>query len=204
MRHPTAIIDDGAQIGSNTKIWHWTHICSGAVIGKNCSLGQNVFIGTKARIGSNVKIQNNVSIYDNVILEDDVFCGPSVVFTNVINPRSFVPRKHEYQNTLVMKGVSLGANSTIVCGCVLGEYSFVGAGAVVTKDVPANVVVAGNPAAVVKTLDESEPRYTRSDMFEDPSETQAYFEHLDRVLLADNRFWPWVLQAIYPRSRKQQ
>ena len=144
--HHTAIIDNGAEIGEDTKIWHWTHISSGAKVGNNCSLGQNVFLGNKATIGNNVKIQNNVSIYDNVTIEDNVFCGPSVVFTNVINPRSEISRKTEYRKTLVKNGASLGANSTIVCGIEIGEYAFVGAGAVVNKDIKAFALVLGIPA----------------------------------------------------------
>ena len=132
---PSAIIDKGAIIGPNTRIWHWVHICSGAKIGANCSFGQNVFIANKVEIGSNVKVQNNVSIYDKVTLQDDVFCCPSVVFTNVLNPRSKIQRKNEYKNTLVMKGASLGAHTSIICGILIGEYAFVAAGAVVTKDV---------------------------------------------------------------------
>ena len=135
--HQTAVIDNGAQIGEGTRIWHWTHVCAKAVVGKNCSLGQNVFVGNKTVIGNNVKIQNNVSIYDGVILEDDVFCGPSMVFTNVYNPRSEVTRKDEYRSTLVKKGATLGANCTIVCGVTIGKYAFVGAGAVINRDVPA-------------------------------------------------------------------
>lgn len=144
--HETAIVDEGAQIGSGTKIWHWVHVCSGAVTGKNCSFGQNVFVGSKVKIGDNVKIQNNVSVYDNVTLEDDVFCGPSMVFTNVINPRSEISRKDEYKDTLVRKGATLGANCTIVCGNTIGQYAFVGAGAVVTKDVPDFALMVGVPA----------------------------------------------------------
>lgn len=144
--HQTAIIDDGAIIGNNTRIWHWVHVSSGAVIGENCSLGQNVFVANKVTIGNNVKIQNNVSIYDNVILEDHVFCGPSMVFTNVHNPRAEITRKDEYKNTLVKKGATLGANCTIVCGNTIGEYAFIGAGSVVTKDVPAYALMVGVPA----------------------------------------------------------
>lgn len=144
--HPTAIVDDGAHIGSGTKIWHWTHVSAGAQIGINCSLGQNVYVGNKVRIGDNVKIQNNVSVYDNVYLEDDVFCGPSMVFTNVINPRSAVSRKSEYRDTHVRKGATLGANCTIVCGVTIGAYAFIGAGSVVTKDVPDYALVVGVPA----------------------------------------------------------
>ena len=144
--HPTAIIDEGAEIGASTRVWHWVHICSGAQIGSDCSLGQNVFVGNRVRIGNNVKIQNNVSVYDNVTLEDDVFCGPSMVFTNVYNPRSHVSRKHEYRDTVVRRGATLGANCTIVCGVTIGEYAFVAAGAVVNRDVQPYALMAGVPA----------------------------------------------------------
>lgn len=144
--HETAVIDQGAKIGDGTRIWHWVHVSAGAVIGEACSLGQNVFVGNKVVIGNNVKIQNNVSVYDSVTLEDDVFCGPSMVFTNVINPRSAISRKNEYKNTLVKKGATLGANCTILCGNTIGQYAFIGAGAVVTKDVPDFALVVGVPA----------------------------------------------------------
>ena len=144
--HNTAIIDDGASIGAGSRIWHWVHVCGGAVIGKGCSLGQNVFVGNKVEIGNNVKIQNNVSVYDNVFLEDDVFCGPSMVFTNVYNPRSAVSRKDEYLDTIVKKGATLGANCTIVCGVTIGQYAFVAAGAVINRDVPDFALMAGVPA----------------------------------------------------------
>ena len=144
--HPTAIVDAGAQIGEGTRVWHWVHVCAGAVIGERCSLGQNVFVGNHVRIGRNVKIQNNVSVYDNVTLEDDVFCGPSMVFTNVHNPRSAVVRKDEDRDTLVRRGATLGANCTIICGVTIGEFAFVGAGAVVSKHVPPYALVAGVPA----------------------------------------------------------
>jgi UDP-2-acetamido-3-amino-2,3-dideoxy-glucuronate N-acetyltransferase len=144
--HETSIIDNGAKIGAGTKIWHWVHISGGAVIGEGCSLGQNVFVGNKVKIGNNVKIQNNVSIYDNVTLEENVFCGPSMVFTNVVNPRSEIPRKEEYKDTLVKKGATLGANSTIICGNTIGQYAFIAAGAVVTKDVPDYALMVGVPA----------------------------------------------------------
>jgi len=144
--HATSIIDDGAAIGNDTKIWHWSHICAGAIIGMRCTVGQNVFIGSNTRIGNNVKIQNNVSIYEAVTLEDDVFCGPSMVFTNVYNPRSEVSRKQEYMRTHVQRGATLGANCTIVCGVTIGEYAFVGAGAVVNKDVKPFALMVGVPA----------------------------------------------------------
>ena len=144
--HETAIIDEGAVIGNNTRIWHWTHVCSGARIGEGCSLGQNVYVAANAVIGNNVKIQNNVSVYDSVVLEDDVFCGPGMVFTNVLNPRSVVNRKDEYRDTLVRRGATLGANCTIVCGVVIGKYSFIGAGAVVSRDVPPYALMIGVPA----------------------------------------------------------
>lgn len=144
--HPSAIVDAGARIGSGTHIWHWVHICGGARIGEDCSLGQNVFVGNRVVIGRNVKIQNNVSVYDNVTLEDDVFCGPSMVFTNVYNPRSAVSRRHEYRDTVVRRGATLGANCTIVCGVTVGEYAFVGAGAVVNRDVASFALMVGVPA----------------------------------------------------------
>lgn len=147
--HPTAIVDEGAEIGERTKIWHFTHIMSGAKIGRNCILGQNVFVGRNVRIGDGVKIQNNVSVYEGVELEDFVFCGPSVVFTNVLNPRSEIERKSEFRRTLVKRGATLGANCTIVCGVTIGRYAFVGAGAVVTKDVPDFALVVGVPARIV-------------------------------------------------------
>jgi UDP-2-acetamido-3-amino-2,3-dideoxy-glucuronate N-acetyltransferase len=148
-KHETAIIDPGAQIGKGTRIWHWVHVCPSAVIGENCSLGQNVFVGNNVRIGNNVKIQNNVSVYDNVFIEDHVFCGPSMVFTNVFNPRSEIVRKDEYRDTRVRKGATLGANCTIICGVDIGEYAFIGAGAVITKNVPAFALMMGVPAKQV-------------------------------------------------------
>lgn len=144
--HQTAIIDNGATIGKNCKIWHWVHICEGAVIGDNCSLGQNVFIANEVKIGNNVKIQNNVSVYDKVYLSDNVFCGPSMVFTNVSNPRSAIRRKKEYKTTFVEEGVSFGANSTIVCGIKIGKHAFIGAGSLVNKDVKPFSIVVGVPA----------------------------------------------------------
>ena len=142
--HESAIIEPGAKIGAGTRIWHWVHIGPPAEIGANCTLGQNVYVG-KAKIGDNVKIQNNVSVYDAVVLEDDVFCGPSMVFTNVINPRSHVVRKHEYLPTLVKRGTTIGAGAIIVCGNTIGRYAMIGAGAVITKDVPDYALVVGNP-----------------------------------------------------------
>ena len=152
-KHESSYVDDGAEIGEGTKIWHFCHIMSGAKIGSNCSLGQNVNVGGKAVIGNGVKIQNNVSIYDRVEIEDDVFCGPSMVFTNVINPRAFVERKTEYKKTVLKKGCSIGANATVVCGVTIGEYALVGAGSVVTKDVPPYSLVYGNPARVHGKVD---------------------------------------------------
>jgi len=144
--HESSYVDENVSIGSGTKIWHFSHIMSGAEIGKNCVIGQNVNIGSNAVVGNNVKIQNNVSVYDNVIIKDDVFLGPSCVFTNVINPRAFIVRKNEYKKTVVKKGATIGANATIVCGNEIGEYVFVGAGAVVTDNIKAHALVVGNPA----------------------------------------------------------
>jgi len=143
--HPTAIVDEGAQIGEGSRIWHWVHICGGAKIGANCVFGQNVFVGNRVQIGNNVRIQNNVSVYDEVYLEDDVFCGPSMVFTNVYNPRASISRKDEYKKTLVKRGATLGANSTIVCGVTIGSFAFIGAGAVVNRDVPDYALIVGVP-----------------------------------------------------------
>ena len=145
-KHESAYVDDGAVIGRGSKIWHFSHVLPGAVIGERCNLGQNVVVMGGTRMGDNVKVQNNVSIYEGVEIEDDVFCGPSMVFTNVVNPRSHVSRKHEYRRTLVRRGASIGANATIVCGATLGEYAFIGAGAVVTKDVPDHALMTGVPA----------------------------------------------------------
>jgi UDP-2-acetamido-3-amino-2,3-dideoxy-glucuronate N-acetyltransferase len=146
--HPTAVIDEPVEIGEKTQIWHFGHVMSGAKIGENCILGQNVFIGRGVILGNNVKIQNNVSVYDAVVLEDGVFCGPSMVFTNVINPRSFISRKVEFRETLVKKGATIGANATIVCGHTIGQYALVGAGALVSNDVPDYALAYGNPARV--------------------------------------------------------
>jgi len=144
--HPTAIVDEGAAIGAGTRIWHWVHVSAGARIGSRCSLGQNVYVGNDVVIGDNCRIQNNVSVYDAVTLEDDVFCGPSMVFTNVYNPRSAVPRKEEYRRTIVRQGATLGANATIVCGVTIGRYAFVAAGAVINRDVKDYALMAGVPA----------------------------------------------------------
>lgn len=146
--HPTAVVDEPVEIGEGTEIWHFSHIMAGAKIGRNCIIGQNVFIGSGAILGNSIKIQNNVSIYNAVILEDDVFCGPSMVFTNVFNPRSFISRKREFRKTLVQKGATIGANATVICGNTIGPYAFVGAGSVVTKDVPDYALVYGNPGKV--------------------------------------------------------
>ncbi len=154
--HPTAIVDEGAELGDDTKVWHFCHVSSGARIGRGCSLGQNCFVGRDVRIGDGVRVQNNVSIYEGVEVEDGAFLGPSCVFTNVVNPRSFVSRKHEYKRTRVGRGASVGANAVIVCGHDLGEHCFVGAGAVVTKDVPARAVVVGNPARVIRDVPDEE------------------------------------------------
>lgn len=152
--HPTAIVDEGAQIGEGSRVWHFVHVCAGARIGKDVSLGQNVFVGNKVIIGDRCKIQNNVSVYDNVILEEGVFCGPSMVFTNVYNPRSLVERKDEYRDTLVKKGATLGANCTIICGTRIGEFAFIGAGAVVNRDVPAYALLVGVPAHQIGWISE--------------------------------------------------
>lgn len=152
--HESAIVDEGAVVGDGSRVWHFVHVCAGAKIGCNVSLGQNVFIGNRVTIGNNCKVQNNVSVYDNVTLEDDVFCGPSMVFTNVYNPRSAVTRKDEYRDTLVRRGATLGANCTIVCGVTIGEYAFVGAGTVVNKDVPDYALVVGVPGRQIGWMSE--------------------------------------------------
>lgn len=153
-QHETAIVDDGAQIGEDSRVWHFVHVCGGAKIGKGVSLGQNVFVGNRVVIGDHCKVQNNVSVYDNVVLEEGVFCGPSMVFTNVYNPRSLIERKDQYRDTLVKKGATLGANCTIVCGVTIGAYAFVGAGAVVNKDVPAYALMVGVPAKQIGWMSE--------------------------------------------------
>ncbi len=153
--HNTAIIDEGAIIGSGTAVWHFSHVMNTAVIGENCNLGQNVFIGNNVVLGNNVKVQNNVSIYEGVVCEDDVFLGPSMVFTNVINPRSAVERKNEFKQTIVRKGATIGANATIICGNEIGQYAMIGAGAVVTKPVKAFALMVGNPARQIGWVDEN-------------------------------------------------
>lgn len=153
-QHPSAIVDEGAQIGEGSRVWHFVHICGGARIGKGVSMGQNVFVGNKVVIGDRCKIQNNVSVYDDVVLEEGVFCGPSMVFTNVYNPRSLIERKDEYRTTLVKKGATLGANCTVVCGITIGEFAFVGAGAVINKDVPPYALMVGVPARQIGWMSE--------------------------------------------------
>ena len=185
--HPSAIVDEGAQIGEGSRVWHFVHVCSGAKIGKSVSLGQNVFVGNKVNIGDKCKIQNNVSVYDNVTLEEGVFCGPSMVFTNVYNPRALIERKNEYRNTLIKKGATLGANCTIVCGCTVGEYAFVGAGAVINKDVKPYALMVGVPAKQVGWMSEfgeQIPLPTRGEgQYTCPHSGQVYIlsqEHLKR------------------------
>lgn len=147
--HETSVIDEGAEVGSGTKIWHFSHVMQGAVIGRNCNIGQNVVVSPGVKLGNGIKIQNNVSIYTGVICEDDVFLGPSMVFTNVINPRAFIERKHEYRPTIIRKGASIGANATIICGYTIGSYAMVGAGSVVSKNIPDYALAFGNPAKVM-------------------------------------------------------
>lgn len=161
--HETAIVDKGAEIGDGSRVWHFVHVCGGAQIGRRVSLGQNVFVSNHVAIGDDCKIQNNVSVFDNVVLEDDVFCGPSMVFTNVYNPRAFVERKSEYRKTLVKKGASLGANCTVLCGVTIGEYAFVGAGALVREDVPSYALVAGVPAKQIGWMSRAGERLEFSD-----------------------------------------
>ncbi len=181
--HASAIIDDGAEIGEGSRVWHFVHVCSGAKIGNHCSLGQNVFVGNKVVIGNNCKIQNNVSVYDNVTLEEGVFCGPSMVFTNVYNPRSLIERKNQYRNTLVKKGATLGANCTIVCGVTIGAYAFIGAGAVINKDVPDYALMVGVPAKQIGWMSEFGEQLTL------PLEgkTQIQCPHTDELYLLDGK-----------------
>jgi UDP-2-acetamido-3-amino-2,3-dideoxy-glucuronate N-acetyltransferase len=179
--HSSSFVDEGCEIGEGTKIWHFSHVMTGATIGRGCNIGQNVVISPGARIGNNVKIQNNVSVYSGVVLEDDVFCGPSMVFTNVANPRSHVSRKHEYQPTLVKRGATLGANSTIVCGHTVGRYAFVGAGAVVTKDVPDYALVVGNPGRIVGWMCECGVRLSARPVLPDAAACHACGARYRRV-----------------------
>ena len=174
--HPTAVVDPGAVIGAGTRVWHFCHVMAGAVIGERCSLGQNVFVGSRARIGNNVKVQNNVSIYDCVEIEDDVFCGPSMVFTNVMNPRSAVSRKDEYVTTRVRRGATIGANATIICGSTLGEYAFIGAGAVVKGDIPPYAMVVGVPARIAGWMSQHGERlnFGSGDVAVCPATSQKY------------------------------
>jgi UDP-2-acetamido-3-amino-2,3-dideoxy-glucuronate N-acetyltransferase len=184
--HPSAIVDPGAKIGKGSRVWHFVHVCSGATIGERCSLGQNVFVGNRVVIGNNVKIQNNVSVYDNVMLEDDVFCGPSMVFTNVINPRSAIERKNEYLDTVVRQGATLGANCTVVCGVTIGRHAFIAAGAVITKDVPDYALMMGVPARHVGWMGEHGERLVQLNekTFSCPSTGRKY--HLtDKGLRAE-------------------
>ncbi len=172
----TAIVESPELIGEGTKIWHWVHVMAGAILGKKCVLGQNVYVGSKAVLGNNVRVQNNVSIYDEVILEDDVFCGPSMVFTNVVNPRSHVERKDEYLKTFVRKGASIGANATIVCGNEIGAYSFIGAGSVITKPVKAFALVVGNPAKQIGWVSKAGHRleFNEEGMAQCPETNERY------------------------------
>ena len=180
--HASAIVDAGAMLGPGTRIWHFAHVCGGARIGAACSLGQNVFVGNDVQIGDRVKIQNNVSVYDAVTLEDDVFCGPSMVFTNVHNPRATVERKREYRRTLIRRGATIGANATIVCGVTVGEYAFIGAGAVVTRDVPPFALMAGVPARQIGWMS----RYGERLSLSTGSKGEALCPHTgDRYLLQD-------------------
>lgn len=181
--HPTSVIDEDCQIGQGTKIWHFSHIMPGCEIGENCNIGQNVVVSPKVKLGNNVRVQNNVSIYEGVICEDDVFLGPSMVFTNVFNPRSAVSRKHEYMQTLVKKGASIGANATIICGNEIGEYAFIGAGAVVTKPVPAYALVMGNPAKQSGWMSEygHKLKFDESEKAICPESGQTYLLHNNRV-----------------------
>ncbi len=180
--HPSAIIDQNCTIGCGTKIWHFSHIMVGAFIGENCNLGQNVFVASNVQLGNNVKVQNNVSIYSGVICEDDVFLGPSMVFTNVTNPRSHVNRRNDYKQTIIKQGASIGANATILCGTTIGKYSFVGAGAVVTKDVPAYALVTGVPAKQIGWMSENGQRLNFDNMgFATCSETNDVYKLISDI-----------------------
>lgn len=183
--HPSAVIDEGAQVGTGTKVWHFCHLMPGCRVGTNCIIGQNVFIGNNAVIGNGVKIQNNVSVYDGVEIEDDVFIGPSVVFTNVINPRSFIERKEKFKKTTVKKGVTIGANATILCGIEIGTYAMIGAGAVVTKSVADYALVTGNPARQTGWVSKSGQKLQFTD-----GETAACPQTGEIYKLAGNRIYP--------------
>ncbi len=181
--HETAVIDEGSEIGVNTKIWHFTHVMPKSIIGKNCNIGQNVFIDNNVKIGNGVKIQNNVSVYNSVIVEDDCFLGPSMVFTNVINPRAHIERKHEYKTTLLKQGATIGANATIVCGITLGKYCLVGAGAVVIRDVPDFALIVGNPSKQIGWVSEAGIKLDFNNNIAFCSETgQEYKIENDKVL----------------------
>ena len=181
--HETSAIDEGAEIGAGTKIWHFSHVMPNACIGKGCSFGQNVFVGKGVRIGNGVKVQNNVSVYTGVVCEDEVFLGPSVVFTNIKNPRSAVNRQSEYEKTLVRKGATIGANATVICGITIGSYAFIGAGAVVTKDVPDYALIVGNPARQVGWMSEYGHRleFDYNNQAECPESKQVYQLNNNRV-----------------------
>ena len=185
--HESSYVDDGAQIGAGTKIWHFCHVMPGAVIGQRCSLGQNVVVMNGTRLGDNCKIQNNVSIYEGVELEDDVFCGPSMVFTNVVNPRSHVSRRHDYRRTLVKRGASIGANATIVCGVTLGEYAFIGAGAVVTTDVMPYALMVGVPARRIGWMCQCGVRLNDSGVGTCPACETTYETRGDGIVVVGNR-----------------
>ena len=186
--HETAIIDDGAQIGDGSRVWHWVHVCAGAKIGRGVSLGQNVFVGNRVVIGDNCKIQNNVSVYDNVTLEEGVFCGPSMVFTNVYNPRSLIERKDEYRNTLIKRGATLGANCTIVCGVTVGEFALIGAGAVVNKDVKPFALMVGVPAKQIGWMSQHGEQIPLPTMgkgsYTCPHSNKRYELHSDRLTIS--------------------
>lgn len=177
--HSSAIVDEGAQIGDGSRVWHFAHVCAGAKIGVGVSLGQNVFVGNRVIIGDRCKVQNNVSVYDNVTLEEGVFCGPSMVFTNVYNPRSLIERKDEYRDTLVKKGATLGANCTVVCGVTIGEYAFVGAGAVINKDVPAYALMVGVPARQIGWMSEFGEQLNLREGYALCSQTGAIYTLVD-------------------------
>ena len=181
-KHETAIIDDGAIIGDESRVWHWVHICGGAKIGTGVSLGQNVFVGNKVTIGNKCKIQNNVSVYDNVYLEEGVFCGPSMVFTNVYNPRSLIERKDQYRDTLVKRGATLGANCTVVCGITIGEFAFIGAGTVVNKDVKPYALMVGVPAKQIGWMS----KYGEQLTLPLKGESQAVCEHTGSIYYLEN------------------